>query len=635
VRLHNANNCLGDRLEAGKAGETGEIGISWDEENGSEDYVNIMTTMMMYEHAVHDSSPGSPPELSESKSSKTSSLNSTGSDDNSVLSDVGNFEEIGLDDDQSHGSAHQHKLASRPYGSLSTSDLTAASLKHFPTSTPRLPYAREALTRPGREIVSVPKSRPAFPSLKNHVNEVTVRTSGLGLMPEPYTKSTRPRSLGRSSTSASVQRHRSPSPNIHLDPKDPKLAPRPRRSSWQANQRRKSAVELEMECDEDDGDDLPEGLVLNNVPLSPRPAQERTKSQPGSKAPSPERGRAPRSPKDRVRSIGNGTPPVAAAQGCLKSPQWKSDTAIPTLKSTASSTAPSPLKLRAKSWTNALAELNAEAKALTEKLEEHADEMEHKAQRSSTGSIPTARKSSDYDAKSRHRSALAELPPLRRTNIMIDPLPISKEKEAVLSRTRPSWLPPKDKAEERRHLKEYQKMMARSAEADKRREASRRVRSEHRDKAVDGLQHLWEEDILPRWNDAIRERRTRELWWRGIAPRSRGLVWSRAIGNELGLTETSYNAALGRAHEIEARVAAGNGSAEDIRQAAWFAEIRKDVQERTWKDLRIFQEGAPLHQGLVDVLQAYAMYRSDIGYITGCNVSDLMAAHPHEVCRTC
>jgi hypothetical protein len=33
------------------------------------------------------------------------------------------------------------------------------------------------------------------------------------------------------------------------------------------------------------------------------------------------------------------------------------------------------------------------------------------------------------------------LPPLQKSNIMIDPLPISKEKEKVLTRTRPSWLP--------------------------------------------------------------------------------------------------------------------------------------------------------------------------------------------------
>jgi hypothetical protein len=48
---------------------------------------------------------------------------------------------------------------------------------------------------------------------------------------------------------------------------------------------------------------------------------------------------------------------------------------------------------------------------------------------------------------------------------MIDPLPISREKEKVLTRTRPSWLPPKDQKEEKKHLREYKQMMAQSKEA--------------------------------------------------------------------------------------------------------------------------------------------------------------------------
>jgi hypothetical protein len=203
---------------------------------------------------------------------------------------------------------------------------------------------------------------------------------------------------------------------------------------------------------------------------------------------------------------------------------------------------------------------------------------------------------------------------------MVDPLPISKEKEAVLSRTRPSWLPPKDPAEERRHLKEYQKMMALSAESDRRKEARRSASSAVRDSTADNLMRMWEADILPRWNDAIRERRTRELWWKGVAPRSRGAVWYKAIGNELGLSATSYEAALKRAHDAEERVKEGKGDAEDVRCGAWFKTIRRDVSEKTWSDLRIFQDGGPLHMNLVNVLSAYAMYRGDIGYVTGCNV---------------
>jgi len=67
------------------------------------------------------------------------------------------------------------------------------------------------------------------------------------------------------------------------------------------------------------------------------------------------------------------------------------------------------------------------------------------------------------------------------------------------------------------------------------------------------------------------------------------------------------------------RVKAGRGTGDDTVRAAWFETIRRDVEEHTWKDLGIFQSGAPLHQSLVDVLSAYAMYRSDIGYVSGCN----------------
>lgn len=591
----------------------GSTNTVWTIQGEDEDEMATMT--MIYEqHTFDDPTPGSPPDLSESKSSH-SSFNSLGSNDNADLADVGNFEDITLDDNDDHDARSNPDLqfktaAVSPYGPAFPNDMR--QLRKKAASTTRLPYMTDITnTHASRDVLAAPKSRPTLPTLKTQMHPVNVRTTSLGLLPDPYAKPLPRRNLGaRPSNSGVLQRQRSKSPNLHLDPRDPKLMPRPRRSSWQSN-RRKSAFELELECDEDDGDDIPDGLVLDNVPISPRPPQERAKSQPASKSPSPER------PKERVRSVGNGTPPVAVARGSLRSPQWKSDTAVATLKSPG----PSPLSTRAKSWTAALNELNADAKALTEKLEEHADELEHKSQRSSTGSMPNPRKSPEHEAKPRVRSALPELPPLRRTNIMIDPLPISKEKEAVLSRTRPSWLPPKDPAEERRHLREYQKMMARSVEAERRRDADRRVRSEHRDQAADGLQHVWEDDILPRWDGAIRERRTRELWWRGVAPRSRGQVWSRAIGNELGLNETSYQAALRRAREVEARVAAGSGSAEDARQAGWFAEIRRDVNERTWKDLRIFQAGAPLHQSLVDVLSAYAMYRSDIGYMTGCNVS--------------
>lgn len=569
----------------------------------------------------------SPPGLTRSKSSKSSSFHSHDSNDSSVLADVSHFEEIGLGDEASHLDRNVPvKTAPNPFSASYPTELRAASRTK---SAPRLPITGDlGRTRPLREITGGSKTRPSFPPLHTDMRTINVRSTNLNtLYPAPMTSPIRSKSLGpRNAAILPSRRHRSPSPTVSLVSRDPNLGMvRQRRSSWQASHERKSVLELERECDEDDDDDIPDYLILDNVPISPRPQSERSRSQASSKANSPDRG-----PKERVRSVGNGTPAVAMAHGSLRSPTWKTDTSLasppaangPNTISAPPSGSVSPLKTRTKSWTAALAELSAEAKALTEKLEEHADEIQHKsAQRSSTGSMPTTRpRSADSnDSKTRHRSALPELPPIRRSNIMIDPLPMSKEKEAVLSRTRPSWLPPKDPAEERRHLKEYQKMMAQSAEADRRRETAKKLRSECKDVAADTLMQVWEREVLPRWNEATRERRTRELWWRGVAPRSRGAVWTRAIGNELGLSETSYRAALRRAREAEDREIAGNATTADHKYARWMRAIRRDVEAATWTDLKIFQKGAPLHQSLVDVLSAYVMYRSDIGYVAGCN----------------
>lgn len=599
--------------------------------------------MMIYERPVDSIAvlPGSasPPSGTNSKSSKSSSFHSSrsfGSDRDSILTDASNFEDIGLEDDAPHYDRDQQqpKRDPSPFTTSYASDLRAKSLTNLPktTTTQQLPQRSLSKSRTlqvtQREITNSARRRPASPNPNTaqsdrrdpHVRNTS--TNQLFINPLPLRNNgnrvpnSRPSVLGR--------RHRTPSPNIptHLsiNPREKGLTLQTRRMSWQSNRERKSEAELERECDEDDGDDIPDGFVLDNVPLSPRPVSERTKSQPPSKANSPER-----PAKDKVRSVGNGTPAIAAHHGSigeLRSPGGRSESST-SLRSPNSNGAISPMK-RASSWNLTLAALSKDAQEITEKLEEHADELEVKAQRSSTGSLPKARRASDIEkSKPKHKSALPELPPLRRSNIMIDPLPISKEKEAVLSRTRPSWLPPKDPAEERRHLKEYQKMMTQSRENERRREEQKKAMSKNKDTAADSLMQIWENDIVPRWNDALRERRTRELWWRGVAPRSRGTVWTRAIGNDLGLTEKSFTAALGRAHAAEAREKAGHGSAEDHKCVSWMRAIRKDVEEHTFRDLRIFQAGGPLHESLLAVLSAYAMYRSDIGYVSGCHVSIL------------
>lgn len=140
-----------------------------------------------------------------------------------------------------------------------------------------------------------------------------------------------------------------------------------------------------------------------------------------------------------------------------------------------------------------------------------------------------------------------------------------------------------------------------------------------KDDTKSALLRIWEEHVLPNWDQAVREPRTRELWWRGVAPKSRGQVWQKAIGNDLALTEITYRKALQRAKDVEARL--GKPSKEESnKEKVWFDAIQRDVRV-AFPELKIFQPSAPLHGGLVDVLMAYSMYRSDVGYSHGTHVS--------------
>lgn len=104
-----------------------------------------------------------------------------------------------------------------------------------------------------------------------------------------------------------------------------------------------------------------------------------------------------------------------------------------------------------------------------------------------------------------------------------------------------------------------------------------------------------------------------------MAPKSRAQVWQKAIGNDLALTEVTYNKALERAKDVEARLAKP-GKEELIKEKAWFDAIQRDVRV-TFPELKIFEPRGPLHGALVDVLMAYSMYRSDVGYSHGTHVS--------------
>ncbi|KAI9782168.1 MAG: hypothetical protein M1816_001959 [Peltula sp. TS41687] len=582
-----------------------------------------------------DTAAASPPDLTGSRSSKSSSYPSS-FDHEGIITDDSHFEDIGLHDEQDAGD-----IAFSPYLTQSSSNAIGQRMW-----TGR-GHQQTASMDSWRDLTA-PK-RPRYPSLKEQVNGV-VNDGRNGLSTELRPRERRPSpsvpslasrlsvqylSRPRSSSPSKSPRHTRSPMSLSGAASTPSQGfygvPPKRRGSWQPN--RKTVQELEDECRDSD-EEVPIDAVFWNVPISPRLIQERATSFTSSRKTSPST-----SPDRKGRSLAQSD--IKPTSTYSSSPLNIRPSAEPINGSAVSTSAlptrsPSGLSARqyqfqnarSATWTAALSDLSEETRCLTKALEAHADREkerdEGKVQRGLRG------RGWKQEQPKRHPSAsLIELPSIRKGNIMIDPLPISREKEAVLSRTRPSWLPPKNQEEEKRHLKEYQKMVAHSLESD-RKKAEREERSRRlRDDTKTSLSRIWDQHVLPNWDRVILQPRTRELWWRGIAPRSRGVVWQKAVGNELGLTEKSYKAALRRAKDAERElqgeedeekestyVVRDRGVRRRRRERDWFQAIRRDAKT-TFPELRIFQPDGPLHDPLIDVLMAYSMYRSDVGYIYG------------------
>ncbi|KAJ5757648.1 uncharacterized protein N7511_006342 [Penicillium nucicola] len=542
--------------------------------------------------------PNSPPELSESKSSKSSSFHSSShlDDPDSIFTDISNFEEIGLEDD-----------AAISYVNPASSYGRAGAMARSPAA--RMSKTPAASTR---DLTSTPKNRKRSPLPPMQANGPTKNPQSTGSL------SARPGNRRDSSNTlhspglAPSQPHRSRSisplrPTSSRSASSTSLALSPlsartptQKQNWHPN--RKSLKDLEEEYHDSD-DELPDDASLWNIPISPRPQQDRTLSRPSS----PNGGRSPgRRPLPFSHEISETH--VPAPENTAKASRMKriqrSSSAGPERGQI------SPRNPRAYSYNSYMSDLSEEAKIITEALELHADDRDR--QREENVQTGATRKSSE-DSHRASRDAIA-LPPLQKSNIMIDPLPISKEKEKVLTRTRPSWLPPKDQKEEKKHLKQYQQMMAQSRETEKRKAARDASAQCEKDSTRVTLQNIWDEYVYPNWDRALREPRIRELWWRGIPPRNRGNIWKTALGNELSLNEETFTKALQRAKDLERKKDAD--SENNKRLLDCFEAIKTDVP-KAFSDLNLFQEGGPLRETLIDVLQAYCMYRSDVGYIYG------------------
>ena len=333
-----------------------------------------------------------------------------------------------------------------------------------------------------------------------------------------------------------------------------------------------SVEQLELQCESDDGDDdLPGDALVWNVPLSPalyvkaQSQSQHTKQEP---------------PQHRPKSTSK------RASGLNRQPD--------TLSSIKESEPTQYFN------TPGLENLSEDARNLTTAFQE----------------LPTTKAAELAIIKQKERPS-SKLPPKRRSNDFMDPVPISKEKESVLSRTRPSWLPPKSPEEEARHLLEYKKMMALAASAEKKRAEQLKLKAEARLKERKLLEKEWSKNVLPRFEMAVQEAHTRELWWKGIPGKYRPLIWKARAGNTLGITKSTYETALARGKEAMAALAGKKELTEaEEKEKKMYSMLKVDCLNPL-PEVGLFGKYGPLHDQLMDTLIAFSSYRPDIGYKSG------------------
>eukprot|EP01113_Clastostelium_recurvatum_P041358 TRINITY_DN655_c1_g1_i4.p1 TRINITY_DN655_c1_g1~~TRINITY_DN655_c1_g1_i4.p1 ORF type:complete len:588 (-),score=175.45 TRINITY_DN655_c1_g1_i4:221-1984(-) len=141
---------------------------------------------------------------------------------------------------------------------------------------------------------------------------------------------------------------------------------------------------------------------------------------------------------------------------------------------------------------------------------------------------------------------------------------------------------------------------------------------------------IWQEDILPRWDEVHDAPWVKDLWRKGIEPQVRGPVWVKAIGNalkvsrDLYLTLVSYDSG----HQYTAVSQTSSSSTTDPNIIA----INLDLP-RTFSQIAVPLPLPPdiFRRQLASILMAYARFRPDLGYVQGMSyLAAMLMLHIHD-----
>ena len=116
--------------------------------------------------------------------------------------------------------------------------------------------------------------------------------------------------------------------------------------------------------------------------------------------------------------------------------------------------------------------------------------------------------------------------------------------EKVISHTRPSWLPPKDRTEDETHYHQWEAMMSQAREAEKEKRKVEEAKRAERDRRLAINTPKWEEMLDEKTFNVDKIRKDpalRQIWFEGCPTYLRGKAWSLAIGNPLALSKGTFS----------------------------------------------------------------------------------------------
>ncbi|CEG48985.1 regulator of chromosome condensation-like protein [Plasmopara halstedii] len=131
------------------------------------------------------------------------------------------------------------------------------------------------------------------------------------------------------------------------------------------------------------------------------------------------------------------------------------------------------------------------------------------------------------------------------------------------------------------------------------------------------VKKMWRTRILRNWEANKNSALTHALWRQGIPPSIRARVWPLAIGNQLKVTPEMFQMYRRRAIAYKKdRHGSEESQIYDGGREHTLALIDTDLP-RTFPSLKLFDASGPYYTLLLEVLETYACFRPDLGYIQG------------------